>query len=248
MAAKYLLIAQSGGGKSMALSKLENAFVFYADTKKRFPLKMPHANIYGYKEFSSVVGGKVVNNLPDKAIEYKGIKSFKSSMLSKLKAYKEVKGTYPSTVAFDTATNLYKMVNDHIKLSTKNVYGSHSNDTALAMDEFLSWIERTLVSVGINVVFLAHAVVEPDTGIPRVATSGSKSFEATGSFFGAFNYASYLYIKDGMRLIAHKDLEYPHVCRNMLDVVEFEDALDFNIQDMINKISEFESEADDNVF
>ena len=245
---KLLIVGVSGAGKSMSLTTLKDAFVFYADTKKRFPLNIPHTNIYANKEFVSRKNGKVINELPAKAIEYNGMTQFKKDMLEKIKAYKAIKGSLPKVIAFDAVTNLYKMVQDYICTTTKNNYGSHSADTAKEIDEFLSWIERVIISKGIHVVFLAHAIVNKETGALQVATSGSKTFENTGSFVGGVNYASYVYVKDGMRLIAHKDLEYATVCRSMLtDIEDFEDALDFNLQDMLDKISEFEAKAEDNI-
>jgi len=244
---KLLIIGKAGAGKSYSLKKLEDAYVFYADTKKRFPLDMIHTNIFTYKAFVTKKNGKVVNAIPSKAIEYQGMSKFKQSLLEKLKAYKALKGHLPKTVAFDAITNIYKMVGDYIQKTTKNNYGSHSADTARDVDDFLDWIERILISKGINVVFLAHAIVNRETGLLQVATSGSKTFENTGGFFGSFNYASYVYVHDGIRLIAHKDLEYSDVCRSMLDdILETEDATDFNIQGMLDKIREQENKNNDN--
>ena len=246
---KYMVVGVSGAGKSFALQGLKNAFVVYADTKKRFPLKLPHTNVYPYKEFVTKQGGKVVNNLPPKAIEYSGMQDFKQQIIQKLMIYKEKNGKFPQTIAFDAITNIYKMINDYIKKTTKNVYGSHSADTARDTDDFMSWIERTFIAKGINIVFLAHAVVNPETGEYQVATSGSKTFENTGGFMGMLNYASFIYTNDGQRLIAHKDVEYATVCRSMLeDIEDFEDAEDFDIQKMIDKISKNESETDDNIY
>jgi len=246
---KYLLVGLSSAGKSMALIKLKDAFVFYADTKKRFPLNMPHANIYSYREFVSKVNGKTVNALPDKAIEYTGMQPFQDAMINKLLAYHGVNGRLPATIAFDAVTNIYKMIADHIRITTKNVYGSQAVDIAKAMDEFLAWVERELVGRGINVVFLAHAVIEPETGQPIIAATGSKTFDSTGGILGAFNYASYLHVKDGIRLIAHKDLAFPRACRSMLpDVLDDEDAEGFDAQAMIDDIRAFENKQEAMVY
>jgi hypothetical protein len=204
-------------------------------------------NVFSHKEFVSKVNGKVVNAIPPKAIEYNGMTHFKKDMLNKIKTYREVKGKLPLTIAFDTVTNLYKMVNDYVCTTTKNNFGSHSADTAKEMDSFLSWVEKVLVSKGINVIFLAHALTNKETGVLQIATSGSKTFESTGGFYGSVNFCSYLYVKDGMRLIAHRDLEYVSVCRSMLtDIEDFESIDDFSIQDMIDKVNAFEAKAEEN--
>lgn len=246
IASKYMIVGAAGAGKSYALKGLQNAFVIYADTKKRFPLKIPHTNVYAYNEFVTISNGKRINNLPNKAIEYKGMTQFKKDLIDKITTYHKLKGKLPETIAFDAITNIYKMINDYIKKTTKNVFGSHSADTARDLDDFLAWIERTFISKGINIVFLAHSISNQESGEPQVATSGSKTFENTGGFMGACNYVSYIHVQDGERLIAHKDLEYASVCRSMLvDIEEFESALDFNIQDMITKIKEFENSANE---
>lgn len=57
--------------------------------------------------------------------------------------------------------------------------------------------------------------------------------------FGAFDVVSYIHVTDGVRLISHKDLNYPTVCRSLLeDVVEMETAEDFSCQIMIDAIKE----------
>jgi len=242
---QYLFIGVAGAGKSSAMKHLDDAFVVYADTKKTFPLNMVHTNVYGYGEFRKKKGGKIINNLPSKAIEYCGIDKFTNELMAKIVKYKKVKGHLPKTVAFDAITNVYKMINGYITKTTKNIYGSHSADTARDTDKFLSWIQRELVARGINVVFLAHALKVEDE--LSVATTGSKTFDNIGGFFGSCNYASYIHVKEGQRYIAHKDMDYSGVCRSLLpDVEEFEYADDFNMQNMIDAIKEYESKTASN--
>lgn len=235
----YILTGFSGAGKSVATKDLEDAYYIYADSNKAFPFKAIHTNVYPYGAFRIKKQGKTINDIPAKAIEYTGMDDFKKQLISKLKAYKEIKGALPKTVVLDAITNLYKMVNDFIKQTTKNVYGSHSSDTARDIDSFMAWIQKTLISRGINVVFTAHAIPNRETGIVEIATSGSKSFENVGSFFGATDACSYIHVTDGARLISHKDLNYPTVCRNMLeDVADMEPIEDFDLQGMLDKLKE----------
>lgn len=247
---KLLVTGVSGAGKSSTLSKLEDAYVIYADTKKVFPFSIPHTNVYAYKEFrkKKKIDGKVkvVNELPEKSIEYTGIDNFLKDLSSKLVTYKKVKGKLPKTIAFDAITNIYKMINDYICTTTKNNYGSHSADTAKDTDKFLSWIEREIIGRGINVVLLAHVVINRETGDLQVATSGSKTFENTGGFMGTVNYASYVYTTDdGVRMVSNKDNEFSTVSRSLLKDVEESVMLeDFNIQDMLNAIKKESSEAE----
>ena len=237
LGAYYMITSKSGGGKTTATKDLNNALYIYADSHKAFSFKKPHVNVYPFGAFRVKSGGKTVNNLPKKAVEYEGMNKFKSALIGKLKAYKEIKGSYPETVVFDAITNVYKMINDYIKQTTKNVYGSHSTDTARDVDDFLSWVHKVLLSKGINVIFTAHTVVNQETGLEQVATTGSKTFENVGSFFGQMDYVSYIHIQDGVRLISHKDLNHPTVCRSLLeDVAELEPIEDFNCQEMIDKI------------
>ena len=235
----YIITGFSGAGKSVATKDLEDAYYIYADSNKAFPFKALHTNIYPYGSFKTKKQGKTVNELPDKAIEYTGMDTFKKQLISKLKAYKAVKGALPKTIVLDAVTNLYKMVNDYIKKTTKNVYGSHSADTARDVDAFMAWTQKTLIARGINVVFTAHAITNRETGIVEIATSGSKSFENVGSFFGATDACSYIHVTDGVRIISHKDLNYPTVCRNMLeDIVDMELIEDFDLQSMLDLLKE----------
>ena len=246
-AAKILITGVAGAGKTYTLTTLTDAFVVYADTKKRFPLDIPHTNVFPFREFRKIkkVNGKTVvtNNIPDKAIEYNGIQDFTSKIVNKMLIYNKLKGHLPKTVAFDAITNIYKMINDYVTTTTKNVYGSHSADTARDADIFLAWVERELIARGINVVFLAHVIVNRESGDLQVATSGSKTFENTGGFMGVCNYASYVHVNEGARLVANKSNESSTVCRSMLpDVSELEPVEEFNLQNMLEQIREYESQ------
>ena len=64
---------------------------------------------------------------------------------------------------------------------------------------------------------------------------------------GAANYASYVYVQDGERLVANKSNEFSTVCRSMLpDVEEVVPAEEFNLQQMLERIKEYESGLSDN--
>lgn len=178
--AMYMIVGHSGAGKSLATKELNNALYFYADTKKAFPFKKLHVNIYPYGAFRTKKAGKTINTIPEKAIEYVGMHDFKTQLIKKIKTYKAAKGKLPETIVFDAITNIYKMLNDYIKTTTKNVYGSHSADTATAVDEFMAWIQKSVISKGINVVFTAHTTINRESGEVEIATSGSKTFENVG--------------------------------------------------------------------
>lgn len=241
---KLLITGVASSGKSSTLRSLKDAYVIYADTKKAFPFSMIHTNVYTYREFTrrKKVDGKfvTVNEIPEKAIEYSGMDEFLKAITAKLALYKKAKGELPKTIAFDAITNIYKMVSDYVTSTTKNVYGSHSADTARDTDKLLSWIERELIGRGINVVLLAHVVINRETEVPQIATSGSKMFENTGGFLGSVNYASYVYTdKDGTRMVSNNDAQYASVSRSLLQsVVETETLEEFNLQEMLNRIAQ----------
>ena len=60
---------------------------------------------------------------------------------------------------------------------------------------------------------------------------------------GVCNYASYVHVNEGARLVANKSNESSTVCRSMLpDVSELEPVEEFNLQNMLEQIREYESQ------
>ena len=191
MAVKFLLTGVERSGKTTITSKVKDGFIFSFDTKK-YPFKVPHVNIpefTGFDDLEDLINNKIVQ-------------------------YEEKMGKYPETIVFDTVTSLYTMITEWAN-NRFNGFDIHSaiNKATLA---FNSYIEKTLIANGINVVIIAHTILDIETKKYIVPASGA--FAKSGSWLGAVDEASYVEIKSNKFLIHHTNLKFP--CRSTLEGIE----------------------------
>lgn len=247
---KYLITGLPKQGKTRATRSLKNAFVINADTEKDYPLNHPHTNIYPPKYFDVKVKGKLDKAATAKAqgnsLVWSNVDNFKADVRAKLKKYKSIHKKLPDVVVIDTITALYNIMVEHNTRTIKNVYGSlgvaNTTDTA----KLNTMIETLLIKNGIDVVILAHVVYEEATDTYIIPASGSKRFLQAGSWLSVVDYASFVWNDGDTRYISHKTLAHP--CRSLLpDIEDVEEADTFDIEQMLNKIREYNNSHADNL-
>ena len=85
--AKVLITGLSNSGKTSLLRTLDNALVVSRDGKP-FPLELPHFNV----------------------LEFTGMTDLLDTLVSKIEAYNDKFGKYPSTIAFDSVSRIFNDV------------------------------------------------------------------------------------------------------------------------------------------
>lgn len=213
MAVKMMISGLPNAGKTYLLQKLEDAFVVARDGKN-FPFAMPHIN------------------LPD----FNNITEVKPIIVDKLKAYKDRFGNLPKTIVFDSVSRIFTNIetNSRNRFSGYNVWTNVNTE----IDFFVNFINE-LVNNGMNVIIIAHAVHDSESGLFKEVCKGS--FEKIGGFLSTVDYASFVELKGSKRLVHHRGKP---LSRTLLtDVPDNEDATAFNLQTYVNKIQEASENA-----
>ena len=208
---KFLVSGVERSTKTTTTSKIKDALVISIDNKK-YPFKVPHWN----------------------ANEYVGMEHFKKTILDKIDKYKEKFGKLPKTIVFDTVTVLYSKINEYAN-KTKSGYEIHSLINKETLD-FNSFVENTLVFNGLNVVIVAHTIMDGETARYIIPASGA--FAKAGSWLGTVDNAIYIGLKGNQFYVYHKDLKYP--CRSVIDELpEAQPAKEYDINKHIELMEEY---------
>lgn len=154
-AVKLLICGVERTGKSTTTSKIKDGLVFSFDAKT-YPFKVPHKNI------SSYYG---MDNLIDTMNETVG-------------QYQEKYGKLPATIVMDTVTQLYTKI-AKFSMDKFNGFDIHSNNNKETL-MFNEYIEDTLIANGVNVVIVAHALLDEATSRYIIPATGN--FAKTGSW------------------------------------------------------------------
>ena len=68
-------------------------------------------------------------------------------------------------------------------------------------------------------------------------------------FLGSVNYATYIHVDKGVRIVEHKNPEFAGVCRNMLtDIADSELADEFDIQKLLSDVVTHENKSNSAVY
>lgn len=217
MAIKLLVSAFESSGKSTITSKLSNVLVINFD-RKEYSFKVPHANIK----------------------EYTGMDNIITLISEKLVAYKEKFGNFPSTVVFDTVTQMYSAMQKYNadKYKGFDVHTKNSQET-LAFNDF---IEQSLIPSDINVVIVAHTLYDEATARHLIPATGA--FAKAGSWLSVVNDAVFIEKKPNKLVVHTSGLKYP--ARSTLDDLPTNiDIEEYDLQKHIDMLSAVKIEATD---
>lgn len=216
-AIKLLVSAFESSGKSTITSKLDNVLVFNLDHKE-YGFKVPHANLK----------------------EYNGMDTIIEDISNKLTAYKDKFGKYPSTVVFDTVTQMYSSMQRYNadKYKGFDIHTTNNKET-LAFNEF---IENSLIPSDINVIIVAHTQYDEATSRHIIPATGA--FAKAGSWLSVVNDAIFIEKRSNKLIVHTSGLKYP--ARSTLDDLETNIPIeDYDLQEHINKLTAVKFEAEE---
>jgi len=168
MAIKLLVNGEAGSGKTSLLESMEkDVFVVSRDAKK-FGIKLPHVLIE----------------------EWVGMSALITTIVEKMELYNDKMGTYPSTVAIDSVSQIFMDVIDKAS-QTPNVYGSQGAEVTREMATLTKFIHESLELNDINVILFNHVIEEKDEGkaTGSYVSFGSGKFLSKGGFYSTTNEA-----------------------------------------------------------
>ena len=214
-AVKLLVCGFESSGKSTITSQLEDVLVFNFDHKE-YGFSVPHANIK----------------------EYNGIDWLIETISDKLAAYEEKFGKYPSTVVFDTVTQLYSSMQRYNGEKYKGFDEHRQNNLdTLAFNQF---VEESLIPSDINVVIVAHTMYDESTSRYIIPATGA--FAKAGSWLSVVNEAVFIEKKTGKLLVHTDNLKFP--CRTTLkDLPTAVSSTDYSLQDHLAQLTATKVEA-----
>lgn len=215
MATKLLITGLPNAGKSSLTKDLDGVFVFARDGKP-YPFKNYHVNIPDFVTIDEVI--KLCKD--------------------KMKAYKDKVGEVPKTVVFDSVSRMFTDIETSCNKRFKGFeVWKNVNEEVNKLVKFIDW----LLSNNVNVVIIAHAVYDVESGTYIETCKGS--FAKVGGFLSTVDYAMYVEIKGNKRIVNHRG---KYLARNLLsDFADSEDANTFSLQKYIDTINIVNSEIDD---
>lgn len=208
MSAKILISALANSGKTTLLKSLNNVLVIAHDGKK-YPFPQPHVNVDSFNSMDEFIG--LCN--------------------SKVAAYKDKFGELPETMAFDSVSKIFETIADYCneKFTGFNVYSNLNKE----VHKFTDYIENTLITNGINVVIVSHAVWDADTTTYQLVAQGA--FAKKGGFLSEVDQAVFVEVKSNKRTVHHRSNKF--ASRTTLDdMPDNEDANEYNLQAHIEKL------------
>lgn len=217
---KIIVSGLEGSGKTLLTSKIENALLINCDFKS-YHGKTPNITLN----------------------EFNGMQEFTSKISKAIQKYKEKFGKFPKVIIFDTITHLYMKV---IKYNGKKykgfeIHNANTNDV-LALN---SYLQDVLIKNGIDVVLCAHVMEKMGT----ISVAGQGEFKNHGSWISTINEALYIDSSDGAYKVYIKSPSNP--ARSLVygeDVTELVKPIkEFDINEYLNGIREFQSNNNDNV-
>ena len=147
MAVKLLISGMSNSGKTTLTNTLTDCLVVSHDGKN-YPFAKPHTNV---ASFAST--GELITHINEK-----------------MEAYNTKFKTYPTTVVFDSVSKIFDTLLDscNIKHTGFKIYSELNRE----IHEFTDYVQNVLISAGINVVLISHALYDPETSIYTLVGKG----------------------------------------------------------------------------
>lgn len=217
MAVKLLIAAESNSGKTTLTKDLKDTLVVSHDGKK-YPFPVPHVMV---SDFTSV------NELID-------------LINSKIIAYNDKFGKYPSTVVIDSVSKIFDtmMAYNNTKHTGFKIYSELNSDVTA----FTSYIQNTLIASDINVILISHAIYDADTA--KYNLVGKGDFAKRGGFLAEVDQSLFIEVKGSKRILHFRSPKFP--ARTLR--AEDPDTMpveDFNLQDYIDVLSAEQSQVDE---
>lgn len=214
MAFKLLISGESNSGKTSLTKNLENSLVISHDGKK-YPFQIPHATISDF-----TTADELIAFVEEKAL-----------------AYKEKFGSLPDTIVFDSVSRIYETM-DHScnkRFTGFKVY----SELNLDIGRFADFLEQ-LVSNGVNVIIISHAIYDADAG--KFVLVGKGSFNKLGGFLSVVDNGIFLETKNGKRIIHYRSTKFP--ARTLLEDLPDSVPLDqFELQTHLEQLAKTSADA-----
>jgi hypothetical protein len=209
MGVKLLISGVSNSGKTTLTNSLEDVLVIYHDGKK-YPFPKPHTNI-------------------DK---FANAEEFNNIITAKVKSYKEKFGALPKTVVIDSVSKVFDTIYDacNERYTGFAVYSNLNKELHI----FVDFIESALISNGINIVIISHAIYDADTTSYTLVSKGD--FQKRGSFLAETDNAIFLETKANKRIVHHRSAKFP--ARSMLAALpDNQPVEEYNLQEHIDMLT-----------
>lgn len=216
MSAKILIVGLPMTGKTTLLQSLEEVFVIAHDGKK-YPFLQPHTNINVFANVDELIS--VIN-------EKLGVYMDKND------------GKLPKTIAFDSVSKIFLTIEGNCLATVKSFpYGVVNTE----IKKFVDYIENELVSRGINVVLVSHAMNDEESGAFKLVNAGG-SYAKKGGFLSEVDHSVFVEAKSNKRIVHYRSLKF--ISRTTLhDLPDNVPSTEYNLQEHINKINAVKEQA-----
>lgn len=215
MAVKFLISGLPNSGKTSLTKNVEDALVISHDGKA-YPFKTPHATIQDIPS-----GDALISFIEEKAAAYQ-------------ERYKKL----PKTIIIDSFSrvmeSLYNSCN--AKYTSFAVYSNLDKE----ISKIANFIENELVSNGVNVIVICHAIY--DEKEDKYELVGKGSFSKIGGFLSVVDHGVYIEATKNKRTLHFRSTKYP--ARTLEDKLPDSLSVDeFDLTELIEIISSSVSEA-----
>lgn len=208
MAVKLLISGEANAGKTSLTKDLKDALVISHDGKA-YAFKTPHASL---KTFSTT----------DEFINF---------VVEKAGAYEAKYGKLPRTIVFDSVSRVFDSLYD--SCNTRFTGFAIFQNLDKEIKKLSDFLEGDLVSNGINIVLISHALYDADTG--KYNLVGKGSFSKLGGFLSTVDEGIFIETKNNKRIIHFRSTKFP--ARTLQE--EFPDEINvdnFSLSDMIEHL------------
>ena len=216
MAVKLLISGMSNSGKTTLTNTLTDCLVVSHDGKN-YPFAKPHTNVASFASTGELI--TLINE--------------------KMEAYNTKFKTYPTTVVFDSVSKIFDTLLDscNIKHTGFKIYSELNRE----IHEFTDYVQNVLISAGINVVLISHALYDPETSIYTLVGKGD--FQKRGGFLAETDNAVFLETKNNKRIVHHRSTKFP--ARTTLpEIPDYQNVEDYDLQGHIDLLAEIHNQVD----
>lgn len=209
MAFKLLISGESNAGKTTLTQGMKNSLVISHDGKA-YPYANPYATL---KDITTA--DDIINFVNDKVL-----------------AYKERYKVMPETLVFDSVSRIFQSL--HTSAAARFSGFKEYAELDKQVNAFAELLED-IVSSGINVVIISHALYNSETA--KYELVGKGSFNKMGGFLSVVDESIFLTVKNDKRVLYFRSVRYPSRTLNE-DVPDFMDAKDFSLTDHIETLTD----------
>lgn len=193
MAAKILINAKAGMGKTSLIQSLTDAYVISRDGKD-FAFEIPHTVFTDFVGMQPMIDGYDIT-------EDDGTVTHVDGILDKLFKYKEAFGKLPTTIVWDSVSQTLQDIIDYSNVNFKN-FDVHSNINK-EVATLTKFIQEYLVANGINVVLMNHIFWSESEG--GYVMTGQGKFREKGGFYSVVDHAVCIEMTGAKRYAFHSD-------------------------------------------